>query len=205
MITEGGGRVHRADPGPHRRAGQGRRRRHVPDLQHRRQRLLPQRRPPTRYSASGPLGPVPPDPTGAVEAEKAILAARHDGHDDPARRAVDGAAARRSGTRQTFETWKLANVARRTGALPARRRHRRRSSAPSRATSRCSSSSSTSPRPATSDPGTSSGCQHRRRRAGAALRRRLAARCRSSSPSALGDRVVLEPPVRRIVQPTTAR
>jgi len=27
----------------------------------------------TRYSSSGPLGPVPPDPTGAVEAEKAIL------------------------------------------------------------------------------------------------------------------------------------
>ena len=46
----------------------------------------------TRYSSSGPLGPVPPDPTGAVEAEKGDPPARRHGQDDPARRAVDRAA-----------------------------------------------------------------------------------------------------------------
>ncbi len=63
----------------------------------------------TRYSATGPLGAVPPDPTGAVEAQKAILQV-----DDMARTIPLDApwtaprAAEWDG--QTFETWKLANT-----------------------------------------------------------------------------------------------
>ena len=63
----------------------------------------------TRYSATGPLGAVPPDPTGAVEAQKAILQL-----DDMARTIPLDApwtaprAAEWDG--QTFETWKLANT-----------------------------------------------------------------------------------------------
>jgi monoamine oxidase len=62
-----------------------------------------------RYSSSGPLGPVPPDPTGALEAEKAILQL-----DDMAKTIPLDApwtapnAAEWDG--QTFETWKLANT-----------------------------------------------------------------------------------------------
>jgi monoamine oxidase len=62
-----------------------------------------------RYSSSGPLGAVPPDPTGAIEAEKAILQL-----DDMAKQVPLDApwtapkAAEWDG--QTFETWKLANT-----------------------------------------------------------------------------------------------
>src|SRR5512133_915126 len=63
----------------------------------------------TRYSSSGPLGPVPPDPTGAVEAEKAILQL-----DDMAKTipldAPWTAPRAKEWDSQTFETWKLANV-----------------------------------------------------------------------------------------------
>ena len=63
----------------------------------------------TRFSSSGPLGPVPPDPTGAVEAEKAILQL-----DDMAKTipldAPWTAARAKEWDSQTFETWKLANV-----------------------------------------------------------------------------------------------
>jgi monoamine oxidase len=62
-----------------------------------------------RYSSSGPLGPVPPDPTGAVEAEKAILQL-----DDMAKTipldAPWTAPRAKEWDSQTFETWKLANV-----------------------------------------------------------------------------------------------
>jgi len=63
----------------------------------------------SRYSASGPLGPVPPDLTGAVEAEKAILQL-----DDMAKQVpLDApwtAANAAEWDGQTFETWKLANL-----------------------------------------------------------------------------------------------
>ena len=76
----------------------------------------------TRYSSSGPLGPVPPDPTGAVEAEKAILQL-----DDMAKTipldAPWTAPRAKEWDSQTFETWKLANVLTPVGPLPARRRH----------------------------------------------------------------------------------
>src|SRR5919198_3682005 len=62
-----------------------------------------------RYSSSGPLGPVPPDPTGAVEAEKAILQL-----DDMAKQVpLDAPWTAPKATEwdgQTFETWKLANT-----------------------------------------------------------------------------------------------
>jgi monoamine oxidase len=62
-----------------------------------------------RYSSSGPLGPVPPDPTGAIEAEKAILQL-----DDMAKQVpLDApwtAAKAEEWDGQTFETWKLANT-----------------------------------------------------------------------------------------------
>jgi monoamine oxidase len=62
-----------------------------------------------RYSSSGPLGPVPPDPTGAIEAEKAILQL-----DDMAKQVpLDApwtAPKAKEWDGQTFETWKLANT-----------------------------------------------------------------------------------------------
>jgi monoamine oxidase len=62
-----------------------------------------------RYSSSGPLGAVPPDPTGAIEAEKAILQL-----DDMAKQVpLDApwtAAKAKEWDGQTFETWKLANT-----------------------------------------------------------------------------------------------
>jgi hypothetical protein len=63
----------------------------------------------TRYSSSGPLGPVPPDPTGAVEAEKAILQLDQMAKTIP----LDApwtAPKAKEWDGQTFETWKLANV-----------------------------------------------------------------------------------------------
>jgi monoamine oxidase len=63
----------------------------------------------TRYSASGPLGPVPPDPTGAVEAEKAILQLDQMAKTIP----LDApwtAPKAKEWDAQTFETWKLANT-----------------------------------------------------------------------------------------------
>jgi monoamine oxidase len=62
-----------------------------------------------RYSSSGPLGAVPPDPTGAVEAEKAILQLDQMAKDVP----LDApwtAAKAKEWDGQTFETWKLANT-----------------------------------------------------------------------------------------------
>ena len=65
--------VRRPDPGPHHGAGQRRRRRDVPDLRHRRRPVRQQRRQPAgadrpeRYSDTGPLGTAPPDPTIAAE------------------------------------------------------------------------------------------------------------------------------------------
>ncbi len=62
-----------------------------------------------RYSSSGPLGAVPPDPTGAIEAEKAILQL-----DDMAKQVpLDApwtAPKAKEWDGQTFETWKLANT-----------------------------------------------------------------------------------------------
>jgi monoamine oxidase len=63
----------------------------------------------TPYSATGPLGPVPPDPLGIVDAEKAILAL-----DDMAKQVpLDAPWTAPKATEwdgQTFETWKLANT-----------------------------------------------------------------------------------------------
>jgi monoamine oxidase len=63
----------------------------------------------TRYSSSGPLGPVPPDPTGAVEAEKAILQLDQMAKTIPLDAPWTAPKAREWDS-QTFETWKLANV-----------------------------------------------------------------------------------------------
>ena len=70
----------------------------------------------TPYSASGPLGPVPPDPTGAAEAAAAIVLLNRMSQDVP----VDAPwqaprAAEWDG--QTFETWKRANTQTESGRL----------------------------------------------------------------------------------------
>jgi monoamine oxidase len=70
----------------------------------------------TPYAASGPLGPVPPDPTGAVEAEAAIVLLNRMSQDVP----VDAPwqaprAAEWDG--QTFETWKRAHTHTDSGRL----------------------------------------------------------------------------------------
>jgi len=62
-----------------------------------------------RYSSSGPLGAVPPDPTGAVEAEKAILQLDQMAKDVP----LDApwtAPKAKDWDGQTFETWKQNNT-----------------------------------------------------------------------------------------------
>ena len=80
----------------------------------------------TRYSSSGPLGPVPPDPHGrrrgrAGDPRSSTTWPRRSRSTRRGRRRTP-----RSGTRRRFETWKLANVADALGPLPARRRHRPR-------------------------------------------------------------------------------
>ena len=64
----------------------------------------------TPYSPSGPLGAVPPDYTGAAEAEKAIVLLDQMAQSVP----LDAPWTASSATEwdgQTFETWKLANAA----------------------------------------------------------------------------------------------
>jgi monoamine oxidase len=63
----------------------------------------------TPYSSSGPFGPIPPDPTGAAEAEKAILQLDQMATTVP-RDAPWTAASAAEWDGQTFETWKLANA-----------------------------------------------------------------------------------------------
>ena len=76
----------------------------------------------TRYSSSGPLGPVPPDPTGAVEAEKAILQL-----DDMAKTIpLDAPWTAREGQGVGLADLRDVEARQRRhalGALPARRRH----------------------------------------------------------------------------------
>ena len=84
-------RVHRPHPGPHRRPGQGRGRRHLPDLQHRRQHLLP-RRDGHPLQLVGPARPGAARPHGRGRGREGDPPARRHGQDDPARRAVDGGA-----------------------------------------------------------------------------------------------------------------
>ena len=135
VITEGGAGVHRPHPGPHRRAGQERRGRHLPDLQHRRQHLLPQRdgHP---LQLVGPARPRPARPHGSRRGREGDSPARRHGQDDPARRPVDGGEERRSGTAQTFETWKLANVGQAGSGVSCSTSPSRRCSRASPATSR---------------------------------------------------------------------
>ena len=93
-------RVHRPHPGPHRRAGQGRRRRHLPDLQHGRQRLLPQRDG-DALSSYGPARPGAARPRRArSRPRRRSSSSTHMAKHDPARRAVDGAEGQASGTRR---------------------------------------------------------------------------------------------------------
>jgi monoamine oxidase len=65
-------------------------------------RLLP-------YSASGPLGPVPPDPTGGAEAEEAIVLLNQMAATVPVQ-APWTAASAIDWDSQTLETWKQSNV-----------------------------------------------------------------------------------------------
>jgi monoamine oxidase len=63
----------------------------------------------TRYSATGPLGPVPPEVPGAIEAEKAIIQLDQMAAQVP----VDApwkAASAADWDSQTLETWKRANL-----------------------------------------------------------------------------------------------
>ena len=85
----------------------------LPDLQHGRQHLLPQRdgHP---LQLDGPARPRPARPHGSRRGRKAILQLDQWPR-RPGRRPVDGGQGEGVG-RQTFETWKLANVARRPGA-----------------------------------------------------------------------------------------
>ena len=64
----------------------------------------------TPYSSTGPFGPIPPDATGAVEAERAILALDQMATTVP-RDAPWTAPNAAEWDGQTFETWKLANAA----------------------------------------------------------------------------------------------
>ncbi|MGI9183816.1 MAG: flavin monoamine oxidase family protein [Solirubrobacteraceae bacterium] len=63
-----------------------------------------------RYASGGPLGPVPPDPTGAADAEQAIVSINRMAATVPvsAPWTAPGAVGWDS---QTFETWKQANLA----------------------------------------------------------------------------------------------
>jgi monoamine oxidase len=63
----------------------------------------------SRYASTGPLGPIPPDLTGAVEAFKAIQQLNQMASTVP-REAPWTAARAGEWDSQTFETWKLANV-----------------------------------------------------------------------------------------------
>jgi monoamine oxidase len=62
-----------------------------------------------RYSSTGPLGAVPPDPTGAVEAEKAILQLDQMAKQIPLDAPWTATKAQEWDS-QTFETWKLENA-----------------------------------------------------------------------------------------------
>lgn len=63
----------------------------------------------SRYASSGPLGPIPPDATGAPEAFKAIQQLNDMAKSVPPDRPWAAPSAR-EWDGQTFETWKLANT-----------------------------------------------------------------------------------------------
>ncbi len=168
-------RVHRAHPEPHRRAGQGRRGRHLPDLQHRRQHLLPQRDG-DALQLVGPAGGGAAGPHRRRRGREGDPPARRHGQDDSARRAVDGA--RRQGVGladlRDVEAGQRLHA---FGPVPARRRHQLDLLV--RAARRLAALRPLLPRRGGRrvQPGEHRAAgQHRRRRAGAPLRRRLAAR-----------------------------
>ena len=167
--------VHRPHAGPHRRAGQGRRRRDLPDLQHG-DNVYFRNGAATPYSSSGPLGPVPPDPTGAAEAEKAILQLDQMASTIP----LDApwtAPTRRGVGRPDLRDLEARQHGTPLGALPARRRDH--VGLLGRAARRLAALRPLLPRRGGQrvDAGEHRAAgQHRRRRAGAPLRRRLAAR-----------------------------
>ena len=194
-------RVHRADAGPHRAARQGHRRRDLPDLQHRQQRLLPQRHAPRPTAASGPLGPVPPDPGAADGREGDPRSSTRWRRRSPLDAPWTAPQRRASGTPRRSRRGSSTTSSPTAGASSSTSRSRR-SSPPSRATSRCSSRSSTSPPRATSRPRARSSASS----APAAARRTSASSaarsgCRSSWRRRLGPRVVLGQPVRRLIDP----
>ena len=141
--------LRRPDAGPHPRARQGARRRHVPDLRHRQQRL-PRPGHAARPTRHGPAGTAPLDPTILAELAAARRAARPDGDRGPGRRAVDRGQRRRVRRPDARDVDQPEHDATERFRRPGPRRHaadlRRRAA---RAVA-CSSCSSTSPRPATS-------------------------------------------------------
>ena len=132
----------------------------------------------------GPARPGAARPHGRGRGREGDPPARRHGQDDPARRAVDGAAGQGVGLADLRDLEARQRRSRRRAASCSTSPSPRSSRA-SRATSRCSSSSSTSPRRATSPTrATSSGwstpAAARRSAASSAAR----SSCRSSSPSA---------------------
>ena len=101
-------RVHRAHPGPHRALAKDVGVETFPTY-NTGDNLYFRNGTATPYSSSGPLGPVPPDPTGAVEAEKAILQLDQMAKTIPLDAPWTAPNAKEWDS-QTFETWKLANV-----------------------------------------------------------------------------------------------
>jgi monoamine oxidase len=63
----------------------------------------------TRYASGGPLGPVPPDPTGTPDAFKAIQQLNEMAKEIPVDAPWEAPRAKEHDG-QTFETWKLANT-----------------------------------------------------------------------------------------------
>ena len=105
----------------------------------------------TPYSATGPLGPIPPDPTAVRAARDRAVEARLDGQDRSAGKAVDGAQRSRVG-RADVRDLQARQHARLRGERTCSTSGSSRCSRASPVTSHCCTSSSTSTRPATRAP-----------------------------------------------------